>query len=42
MGATRQVDSKVVKSILSDEFEGVESEFRFYFDERGAVFEIQG
>ncbi len=42
MGATRQVDSKVMKSILSDELEGVESEFRCYFDERGAVFEMQG
>ncbi len=42
MGATRQVDSKVIKSILSDEFEGVESEIRCYFDEEGAVFEIKG
>ncbi len=42
MGATRQVDSKVTESILSDESEGVESEFRCYFDEQGAVFETQG
>ena len=40
MGATRQVDAKVIKSTLSYEFEGAESEFRCYFDERGAVLEI--
>ena len=30
LGATRQVNSKVIKSILSDKFESVESEFRCY------------